>query len=527
LIPLKYGMIVVGRLRRPGWLVALLLLGLGWHISAAAFLNHTNSLLLGGTGTDNAKAVATGADGVVYLAGSFDQSIAVPGGGLTGVGTVDGFLLRVGPSGVIDWGLAVSSGSTDTDEVLALAVGGTNLYVGGYFQGTAAFPGTNLTAQAGSDAFIACFQTNGTCQWVRHIKGTGQEIVRAISVTPNGDIKVVGHQTSAATWDSTQLPASGAETMFILTVDKFGQLNGLQSAGSDNSIQPSNVMIGGDGTVLVSGRFAGTALGRTAAGSYDAFLAAFGSTGNYQWSFAGGGTGTGTDDGVGLGLASDGSVILGCLFGGTATFNGTPYTSTKGTWLGQFNTSGTVLSSKFIDGASVTALSTGSHGIVHVIGTYSATFTLDGNTLTASGASVMLASYLLAGWELQGVSTLTSSPSAFANKAAATADDGFVLAGFGQSSLVLDGATVASGGGSGLNAMMLRLTPPEYKLTVTTQSGSLLLKFPGFYYDATLQTNAAVTGTWGDFPASITKDSGLRSVVVPIDAQRNFYRLKR
>jgi hypothetical protein len=362
-------------------------------------------------------------------------------------------------------------------------------------------------------------------RWVRQIKGAGDEQVRAIAVTPGGDIKITGYYTIGATWDTLSATGPG---MFLLTIDPNGTLLTAQTAATDISILPSNLVLANDGTALVSGRFTGTALGRTSTSTAnpDAFLAAFGSSGNFQWSFAGGGS-TATDDGVGLSVASDGSIILGCLFNGAVNFNGVTTNSTKGTWLGQFTTAGTVLSFRYIDGISVTALAAGKHGIVHVIGTFSANFTLDGVAMTANGTSIGIASFLISGWELEGVSTVSSSPAAFAHKAATTPDDGLAVVGFGQQSLTVDGASVATTLATGLNGLVLRLTPPEYKLTIAPQGANLQFTFPGYYYDATLQTNSALPGTWGDFPATIVKSPGLRTITVSTNSSRLFYRLKR
>jgi subtilisin family serine protease len=496
----------------------------GGNVVGPAFLIHAHSRLLGGPGLDDARAVAAANDGTIYVAGSFFTSLSTPAGTLNSAGSGDGFVVRMNPDGTLIW--AVRFGGVAMDQPDAIAVSGTNVYVGGYFQGTAAFAGTNLVAQGppgSADAFLASYHTNGTFQWVRQITGGGDEFVRAIAINPAGGIKVAGSATQGASWDSL---ASSGNVLFLLTVNSAGQLSTAQTASSSQAIQPGHVIVANDGTTLVAGKFSGTAFDRTSAGDHDAFLAAFGSTGAFLWAFTGGGAAR--DDVGGLALASDGTAVWGTSFTGSSTYHGRSYTSAKGTWLGQFTTAGSVVSSNFIDGASITALAAGKKGVVQVVATFSTNLTLGGVALGANGGTAAaIAAYLVPGWELAGVSALYSDQQVLLHQAATTGDDQLALAGFGQQSVTLDGTSGASSSSASLNALILRLAPPEYKLNASPEGGSLRLKYPSYYFGATLQTNAAIPGSWGDAPATTVNEPGQRSVTVPMDAQRKFYRLKR
>jgi subtilisin family serine protease len=488
--------------------------------ASPAFFTYTNSLLLGGANLDDARAVASAGDGSLYIAGSFSTTFPAPSGTLNSAGSRDGYLARINPNGTVAW--ALRFGGVGLDQAEAIAVEGGNLYVGGFFQGMAGFPGTNLIALGASDAFLASFQTNGTFQWVRKITGAGDEIIQALAVNPVGGVKAVGSATQGAVWDSL---ASSGNGMFVLTVNAAGQLTTAQTAASTLDIKPGHVMVTGNGLTVVAGKFTGTAFGRASAGDYDTFLAAFPATGNYQWAFTGGGAGA--DEAGGLALASDGTVVLGTYFFTAATYNGRTYNSGKGTWLGQFSTAGTVISSNFIDGASVSALAAGAKGIVHVVGSFSQSFFLNGVPLTANGTTALIASYLVPNWELEGVSTLYSGQSAVILKAAATADDGLVLVGAGSQSLVVDGRNGATSSASIPNALICRLTPPYCHLTYTQEGINLRLKYPSYYYDAVLQSNAALPGNWVNASGTLVKEPGQRTWITPVGPQNAFFRLRR
>ncbi|TAL58674.1 MAG: T9SS type A sorting domain-containing protein [Bacteroidetes bacterium] len=117
---------------------------------------------IGSTSADAGNAITVGANGNVYITGYFNGTADFdPGAGtsnLTSAGAEDIFFAQYTPSGFFL--CAANIGATNTDYGNSMVLDGSgNVYLTGYFQGTADFnPGAgtnNLTSAGGEDVFFA------------------------------------------------------------------------------------------------------------------------------------------------------------------------------------------------------------------------------------------------------------------------------------------------------------------------------------------------------------------------------------
>lgn len=69
-----------------------------------------------------------------------------------------------------------SAGGTGADGGTSIAIDGSgNVYVTGYFLGTAGFSASSKISAGGSDLFVAKYNSTGTLQWVQTAGGTGDD----------------------------------------------------------------------------------------------------------------------------------------------------------------------------------------------------------------------------------------------------------------------------------------------------------------------------------------------------------------
>ncbi|MEI6467714.1 MAG: Ig-like domain-containing protein, partial [Verrucomicrobiota bacterium] len=145
---------------------------------------------LGGSGPDEARALAVDAVGSVYVGGAFSAQVDFdPGAGtrmLGAAGANDGFVLKLDPSGALMW--AITLGGKGSDQINALALDARGeIYVAGVFSDTVDFdPGPDLwslTSAGGTDGFVAKFDGSGALVWARTLGGTGDDTANALAVS--------------------------------------------------------------------------------------------------------------------------------------------------------------------------------------------------------------------------------------------------------------------------------------------------------------------------------------------------------
>ncbi|GAA4393769.1 T9SS type A sorting domain-containing protein [Hymenobacter koreensis] len=140
---------------------------------------------LGGSSSDEAKALTMlGTD--VCVTGFFFGSANFGSTTLTSAGNYDAFLARINDAGTVSW--AERGGGVGSDQGLALAAYGTNLYVTGFFQGTANFGSTLLVNAGGTDVFVAKIVSIGATNsfsWAQRAGGPSFDYSNAIAVNGN------------------------------------------------------------------------------------------------------------------------------------------------------------------------------------------------------------------------------------------------------------------------------------------------------------------------------------------------------
>ncbi len=258
---------------------------------------------IGGTNTDYLREIALDANGNVYATGyflgtcDFDPSPTATAN-LTVVTTSnynqDVFLLKLDANG--NFVFVKQLGSTDYDEGNCIAVdAANNVYVGGYFAGTADFdPGAavyNLTSNGGAtgaeDIFIAKYTSNGNLVWAKTIGSVEADYVYGIKVQKNG---VYFTGSFGATMDAN--PNSGVNNLiapgitangdaYVIKWDTSGNYVWAKAYGSSSYDYTRDVTVDTSNNVYITGTFSSTCdlsgLGMgvytfTSAGQGDAFI---------------------------------------------------------------------------------------------------------------------------------------------------------------------------------------------------------------------------------------------------------------
>jgi len=210
------------------------------------------SKVIGGSGFQVGKGVATTQLGDVYLTGQFSGSADFdPGTGTdirSSTGETDIFLTKINASGSYAWTYTLGSGAVTSEQGLNLVPDKfNNIYVVGSYQGTVNFdPGTNVFSQitrGGHDAFLIRFDADGQFRWVQTFGGAMDDFANGVAIDSSGKLFVAGTFRDTVDFDpsaSTNMLASaggsdGYLSHFALRSDMSVLGNGQTIANNDIS----------------------------------------------------------------------------------------------------------------------------------------------------------------------------------------------------------------------------------------------------------------------------------------------------
>lgn len=285
----------------------------------------------------NAFALAANASGDIYIAGSFSNSIVLGSTSLTSNGNSDIYVAKWSrASNSFVW--AVRAGGIGTDEVYALTVNGSNIYIAGVFDGvTASFGGTTLRSQGQYDTFITKLTDTGTTAsfvWALSAGGEKWDIARGLAVSGTSVYLVGSFEGSSITFGNTTLlnPSGPYSTdAYIVKLTDTGTTGAFvwaQSAGGYGFDNATAVAVQGN-SLYVTGSFerADARFGSTTlfnAGRNDVFVAKLldaGPTGSFVWAQSSGNSGS--DLAAGLVVQGTSLYIIGSFTSSTLSFGAT------------------------------------------------------------------------------------------------------------------------------------------------------------------------------------------------------------
>jgi hypothetical protein len=287
----------------------------------------------GGTSSDGGNGIAVDGSGGVYVTGYYQGTATFGTTTKTSAGLFDIFVAKYSGSGVLQW--VQSAGGTSFDFGNAIAVDGSgNVYVTGKYEATATFGTTTKTSAGIADIFVAKYNSVGvTWDWVQSAGGTSDDVGRGIAVDGSGNVYVTGWYFGTATFGTTTKTSAGLFDIFVAKYNSSGALQWVQSAGDTSIDEGHGIAVDGSGGVYVTGNYQGTATfgatTKTSAGGSDIFVARYNSSGALQWVQSAGGTSY--DYGNAIAVDGSGNVYVTGRYQGTATFGNNSLTSAGAT----------------------------------------------------------------------------------------------------------------------------------------------------------------------------------------------------
>jgi hypothetical protein len=226
-----------------------------------------------------------------------------------------------------DFHWAKSAGGVGWDAGVAVSTDASgNIYVTGYFEGTASFDSTDVTSAGGTDIFIAKYTPSGDLRWVNRAGGINFVGVTDIVVDNFGSVYITGGFLDNVTFDSVVLTGAGGGDVFVAKYDSSGNLLWAKSAGGENSEGSGSITSDPDGNIFITGSIGGDATFGTIpvsgiGGLSDIYVAKLDSSGNFQWVRNSGALAN--ESGLAIALDDFGNIYVTGSFTGSFTFGST------------------------------------------------------------------------------------------------------------------------------------------------------------------------------------------------------------
>ena len=262
--------------------------------------------------------------GNVYACGATQDNVYYNGNLLlTSRGNYDAYVFKFDTDGHFKWIKQI--GGTDFDKAYGIAVKDANIYVTGYFAGSAQFSSSViLTGSGGTDVFLAKYDTSGSLAWARKGGGTSFDRGWDVTINTNGEIVCTGEFSDQANFGSNSIHSSGMMDMFLAAYDDNGNALWAVKGGSTEDDIGRGVTHDNSGNLFVVGDYASTGifppLQVTANGYSDVFLASYEANGNIRFVKSYGGTYI--DRGRGVGVDNDGRIYICGEYNDAISFDG-------------------------------------------------------------------------------------------------------------------------------------------------------------------------------------------------------------
>jgi len=192
------------------------------------------------------------------------------------------------------WQNAQRYGGIGTEFGAAIEVNGASVFSCGSFSATTIMGAALLTSSGGSDMYVGRFTQQGQAVWAQKAGGSGDDRATALAVSADGDVYVTGWFSGTATFGLQQLVSAGGRDIFVAKYNTNGVLQWVKRAGSAQDDTAEGITVAGNslyisGSFKDSTRFGNLAMMR-AVGKTDFFVASYNLNGTEQWSKQGGST---------------------------------------------------------------------------------------------------------------------------------------------------------------------------------------------------------------------------------------------
>lgn len=304
---------------------------------------------IGGTPQFQSTGITVDTQGNVYTTGYFSDGY---GGGTatfgditltfitettTGNSGTDIFVVKQDATGQVLWAKNFGANNSGVAGIIGSYITtdtSNNIYITGYFSGTADFEGTTLTYLSGTGTtFVMKMNASGEVLWAEHFGEEGAGFTSTgygITIDTAGNVYVTGDFKGEMSVGTDTITSIGNyPNMFLLKTDGSG--TGLWAKGFGNNVMGKDVATDNLGNIYVTGYFSNTVdfdditlTSSPATYTFNTFVLKTDSSGTAVWAEK---FGLGDNNGRHITLGLGENIYVSGSFSGTVTFGDTSLTA--------------------------------------------------------------------------------------------------------------------------------------------------------------------------------------------------------
>jgi hypothetical protein len=228
---------------------------------------------------EEGRAVTVDAEGNIYVTGIITGTAYFDGVVLNGNLGTDVFITKLSPSGNVLW--AKSGGSNRADDGSGIAVDDMgNVYVVGKYDSAAVFGPFSLDRNQGLDAFVTKLSPSGEYLWLKYAGGPTSDYATDITCDRFNNLYVIGYFTGTAIIGDDTLTSAGSDDIYIWALTPDGNSNYVKHVTGSGVDKGIAITADYGCNLYVTGAFVGTltldSFQFTGAGNDDIFYARLG-----------------------------------------------------------------------------------------------------------------------------------------------------------------------------------------------------------------------------------------------------------
>jgi len=275
-------------------------------------------------GESMCNSIATDAAGNAYVVCTFTGTLHLGATTLTSTGDSDIFFAKYDLLGNLVW--AKHEGGPGGDQGFGIAVDAQgDVYVAGTFYQSIAFDTFSFSSNGFADLCLAKYDNNGDLIWAKAWGSIYEDLGSNITVDKYNNVFLTGMFADyngsppaygTIDFDTTTLTSHGNGDIFVLKLNSLGIVDWAKGAGGKFSDQGNRIVVDSLDNVYVTGDFTAPKayfdnieLNAKVGPYQDMFIAKYDSSGNALW--AKGAGGDFPNGGIGLGIDNIGNVYVG------------------------------------------------------------------------------------------------------------------------------------------------------------------------------------------------------------------------